>query len=161
VDTQKMVIELNGEQEMVEFGGKFSSILGRREEPIIILLSGDLGAGKTTLCRGLLQGLGHSGTVKSPTYTLVESYDLALGRVLHVDLYRLLDPQELEHMGFADYVQESKLCLIEWPENGLGYLPNSHLMIKITLSEIGRCVTLAANNLYGEALINEVASFGP
>lgn len=157
-DGISLALELNGEQAMVDFGQRLSSFIDRQKESILIMLSGDLGAGKTTLCRGLLMGLGHKGAVKSPTYTLIEAYELPFGRVLHVDLYRLVDPQELEHMGFTDYLEDSQLCLVEWPENGSGYLPNFELMIKIRLSEAGRYVTLASNSLYGKSILENLCA---
>jgi len=158
LDSNNLILEINGESAMIELGARLSSIINDLGSPMLIMLSGDLGAGKTTISRGLIQGLGYNRPVKSPTYTLVESYELAIGRVLHVDLYRLVDPQELEHLGFADYLEASQLCLIEWPENGLGYLPEPELMIKIKLSEVGRYVTLASSALSGKALIEELGS---
>ena len=142
--------ELPDEQAMVRFGG---SIAGLIRAPLIISLQGDLGAGKTTLSRGILQGLGHSGAVKSPTYTLVEPYKLALGVVYHFDLYRLVDAEELEYMGFADYLADGQLCLIEWPERGQGFLPTADIAIEIRQLGDGRCVTLCANSALGEQLI--------
>ena len=112
-----------------------------------------MGAGITTLSRGILQGLGHSGAVKSPTYTLVEPYRLALGAVYHFDLYRLVDAEELEYMGFADYLADGRLCLIEWPERGQGFLPTVDIAIEIRQLGDGRCVTLCANSALGEQLI--------
>ena len=145
-----MRFELPDEQAMVRFGG---SIAGLIRAPLIISLQGDLGAGKTTLSRGILQGLGHSGAVKSPTYTLVEPYRLALGGVYHFDLYRLVDAEELEYMGFADYLADGQLCLIEWPERGQGFLPTVDIAIEIRQLGDGRCVTLCANSALGEQLI--------
>lgn len=147
------VIELPDEQAMVQFGGSIARLIRDR---LIITLQGDLGAGKTTLSRGILQGLGHSGAVKSPTYTLVEPYQLALGAVYHFDLYRLVDAEELEYMGFADYLADAQLCLIEWPEQGQGFLPMADIAIEISQPGAGRCVTLCANSAVGQQLISQL-----
>ena len=122
----------------------------------VTVIGGYLGAGKTTLSRGLLQGLGHCGSVKSPTYTLVEPYQLPVGSVFHFDLYRIVDAEELEYMGFAEYLAEAKLCLIEWPERGQGFLPQADIAVEISQSGEGRCVTLDAYSLYGEQLLDQL-----
>lgn len=117
----------------------------------VIFLSGGLGAGKTTLCRGLLRGLGYDGAVKSPTFTLVEPYELERGSVYHFDLYRLAHPDELDYLGAEDYFAAEALCLIEWPERGAGFLPTPDLELTLTVtSEASRQMQLRAQTLKGE-----------
>jgi tRNA threonylcarbamoyladenosine biosynthesis protein TsaE len=89
----------------------------------IVTLVGELGAGKSTFARGALRALGVTGAIKSPSYTLLETYDLPAVNVVHLDLYRLKDPDELEHLGLADYHAPGQLWFIEWPQNGAGRLP--------------------------------------
>jgi tRNA threonylcarbamoyladenosine biosynthesis protein TsaE len=106
-----------------------------------IYLTGDLGAGKTTLARGILRGYGHEGAVKSPTYTLVEPYEFSRYNIYHFDLYRLSDPEEVEFLGVSDYLDGSNLCLIEWPDRGGSLLPPADLMIELAIEGRGRRVT--------------------
>ena len=153
----KLVIELPDEQAMVQFGGSIASLI---QEQLVITLQGDLGAGKTTLSRGVLQGLGHRGNVKSPTYTLVEPYELEVGAVYHFDLYRMVDPEELEYMGFADYLLDAALCLIEWPERGEGFIPLADISISIGEANNGRCVTLQGHSNVGRQLVEQLVESG-
>lgn len=111
-----------------------------------IHLSGELGAGKTTLTRGLLRALGHQGSVKSPTYTLIESYELSSRTVHHLDLYRLADPEELEFMGLRDIVDQPDLFVVEWPEQGAGWLPHAHLEIELSYDKNARIARLKVCN---------------
>ena len=105
-------------------------------------LGGPLGAGKTTLVRGLLRAMGYKGAVKSPTYGLVESYEVANLEVAHFDLYRLADPDELEFIGFADYMRDGNLCLIEWPDKGGKWTAGLDFMITLTPQDGGRKINI-------------------
>lgn len=122
---------------------------------IIVYLAGDLGAGKTTLSRGFVQGMGHKGHVKSPTYTLVEPYDLAPWQVYHFDLYRLSDPEELEYMGIRDYFNANCCCFIEWPEKGAGLLAKADVLINIAYVDEQRNITLIAETDLGNELLSK------
>ena len=107
-----------------------------------IHLLGGLGAGKTTLVRGLLHALGYRGTVRSPTYTLMEPYPLAQRHILHFDLYRLMDPEELEFLGAREMSDAQTLWLVEWPERGAGWLPRPDVRLILTDWDAGRNLEL-------------------
>lgn len=134
-------LTLRDEAHTVALGSWLAAVL---TPGMLVFLQGDLGAGKTTLCRGLMGGLGHTGAVKSPTYTLVEPYDNTDPPVYHFDLYRLDDPTELDGIGLRDYLDSDHLCLVEWPERGDGVLPPADLIITITQVNPGRQADLKA-----------------
>jgi len=142
--------EVFGEEAMVAFG---QSLAEHLKKGAVVYLDGDLGMGKTTLVRGLLQGLGYVGPVKSPTYTLVEPYEVAGLEIYHFDLYRLGDPEELEYMGIRDYFGGNSLSLIEWAELGAGVLPAADIIVRLSLIRQGRYVEIKANSSHGEALL--------
>ncbi len=97
--------------------------------PSCVYLNADMGAGKTTLTKSIIAGLGYSGPVTSPTYNLIQEYPVANGIVYHMDLYRLQDPEELEFLALEDLWSEQSIFLVEWPQNGIGFLaPASHII---------------------------------
>lgn len=117
-----------------------------------ITLSGQLGSGKTTLTRGILRALGHSGAVKSPTYTLVESYEFAQFTVHHFDLYRVSDPEELELLGIRDFFDQQSVCLIEWPERGANFLPPADVILELQVAEKSRYLVYHSASKKGDRL---------
>lgn len=123
----------------------------------VVFLTGDLGAGKTTFTRGALRALGHVGSVKSPTYTLCEPYDLSnAGQLCHLDLYRLSNPEELEFLGIRDYVASGAVLLIEWPSKGEGWLPIPDLQVALRESGDGRELKIDALTADGEAVLSSM-----
>jgi len=142
--------ELATEAELVALGRQLAPVLA---DVCLIGFSGDLGAGKTTLVRGLLQALGHEGAVTSPTFTIVEPYTLGPRSIFHFDLYRLQDPQELEDIGWREYFQPGRLCLVEWPEKAHGLLPVADIDVMIQKLNTGRRVVLNSQTLAGDAVI--------
>lgn len=132
------------EEQMLAFAAEFAANLSAGD---VVYLEGDLGAGKTTTVRGILRYFGYEGNVKSPTYTLVEPYDIMLNdqpvTLYHFDLYRLGEPEELEYMGGRDYFADNTLCLIEWPKKAEGYLPAADKWLKIEHNGKGRNIDLS------------------
>jgi tRNA threonylcarbamoyladenosine biosynthesis protein TsaE len=149
---------LEDEQATVKVGSQLAMAMNESstQRGLIVFLNGDLGAGKTTLTRGFVRQIGHKGNVKSPTYTLVEPYELPPWRVFHFDLYRLSDPEELEYMGIRDYFATGCCCFIEWPEKGEGLLAQPDLSIELVYKDEQRAITLTALNEHGLEILSSV-----
>ena len=142
-----------GEDDMKALGAR---LIKACKSAGVITLSGDLGTGKTTLVRGALQSCGITSGVRSPTYTLVEYYDLPGLSVAHFDLYRLSDPEELEYLGYRDYLQSDTLCFIEWPERAGGYLEQVGMDIRLQYQQECREVEFRPVTPWGHQLLSRL-----
>ena len=155
---KKIDIFLKDEAATVAVGNSLARAVlsNSKQEALVVYLYGDLGAGKTTLTRGFVRGMGHQGNVKSPTYTLVEPYELSSWRVFHFDLYRLSDAEELEYMGIRDYFNDNCCCFIEWPEKGRGFLAKADLVVTLRYQGEQRIIALLAESAYGEKILSQL-----
>jgi tRNA threonylcarbamoyladenosine biosynthesis protein TsaE len=142
-----MIQQFTDENETLSFGASFAEIL---HPGLIVFLKGDLGAGKTTLARGILRGMGYTHIVKSPTYNLVEIYKISKLNCYHFDFYRFNDPVEWEEAGFREYFNASAICLVEWPEKVGSLLPISDLQIVLRVIESGRNIEVHAGTEAGK-----------
>lgn len=148
--TKGQTLQIAGPEEMLALGERLAAGLRHGQ---LVFLYGDLGSGKTTLVRGILRGLGYPGPVKSPTYTLVESYESLSLPVSHFDLYRLDDPRELEALAIRDQLDGQRICLVEWPERGAGVLPPADCRIFIVFAGPNeRSVSLSCETELGQSL---------
>jgi tRNA threonylcarbamoyladenosine biosynthesis protein TsaE len=149
-----LVIQAATPDETRAIGGRLAGALldAPRDQPFLITLSGDLGAGKTTLVGGFLAALGHAGPARSPTYTLIEPYRLAGREIHHCDLYRLRHPDELEDLGLRDLATPGAVLLVEWPERAEGRLGTPDLELKLAYAGDGRSCELAARSPAGQGL---------
>ncbi len=146
-------LEIAGESAQEALGAALAAAL---PGGCVIYLTGNLGAGKTTLARGFIRALGHEGAVKSPTYTLLEPYELPGWSCYHLDLYRLADPEELEYLGIRDLLRAEAVLLVEWPERGEGALPPPDLAIEIAHDGERRQVRVSARSQVGTRLLRAV-----
>jgi tRNA threonylcarbamoyladenosine biosynthesis protein TsaE len=142
------------EAAMQALAGRLAGALGEVRR---LYLHGPLGAGKTTFVRGLLRALGFSGAVKSPTFTLVEPYNLRPFTLYHFDLYRLKDPEELEFLGARDYFDGRDLCVVEWAEKAAGLLPAPDLDVTLEVVDTGRLVQMTARSSAGADCLKRLA----
>lgn len=155
VQLNPMQVQLNNEEAQVAFGEALGRILQGRG---LVYLEGELGAGKTTLTRGILRAYGHLGAVKSPTYTLVEPYELGAQRIYHLDLYRLSDPEELEFIGGRDVLADDALSIVEWPSRGEGWLPAPDIRLTLEVVAQGRLASLTAGSEQGRQMLTSLES---
>jgi len=171
---EELKYAIKDESAMMDFAAIFADCLSANKtsnmaKGQVIFLEGDLGAGKTTFVRGFLRKLGYNGAVKSPTFTLVESYSIAKQgvkqevkqdteqfNIFHFDLYRLSDPEELDYMGIEDYFDGEAIVLIEWPAKGQGFLPDADLIFKIAYLGKGREIVLSSQTDKGKQLMTSI-----
>ena len=144
----QITCEFSEEKSMVEFAARLARLV---RTPLVFGFRGELGVGKTTLIRAMLRALQVQGLIKSPTFSLVESYVLPAGssKVHHFDLYRVTSPFELDEMGFRDYFTSDALCCIEWPERALSYSLCSDVTFQLQFAGQGRLLHLSATTLAG------------
>ena len=149
-----MKLKLRGEPAQEALGRHLAGLL---RPPLILYLEGDLGTGKTTLTRGILRGLGHRGPVRSPTFTLLEPYDLDRWRLFHLDLYRLVDPEELDYLGLRDLLDQDSVLIVEWPQRGGLDLPQPDLEIRLAYQADARVLEFVPHSPAGSALVAALA----
>jgi tRNA threonylcarbamoyladenosine biosynthesis protein TsaE len=159
-------IRLASEQETIALGQALAEALKSHcklahnaTRSLMIYLHGDLGAGKSTLARALLRALGVQGAIKSPTYALLETYDTALGLVLHLDLYRLSEPYELAYLGADELFADAVLSLVEWPEKAIGALPAPDLRLHLEHATEGRSAEISAVSPTGQQFLADLTAF--
>jgi tRNA threonylcarbamoyladenosine biosynthesis protein TsaE len=145
-----VVVHTRSAEETEDFGAKLARARpGQTDFLAVVYLTGDLGAGKTTLTRGFLRALGVVGTVRSPTYTLLEVYELKELTAVHLDLYRLSDPAELDNLGLREWAGVGHLWLIEWPERGNDRLPLADLLVRLTAGSVAHDIEVSGMSSRG------------
>ena len=155
MDKYDFQVNVCNETETLVLGRKIADVI---DFPIIITLVGDLGAGKTTLTRGMLGQLGHLGHVKSPTFSIVEMYEILSLRIAHFDMYRITDEQELEFFGFKEYFDTTDLIVIEWPNRISGLDFSIDIEITITIKNNSRDLTLTSRSDSGSLVLKKLKS---
>jgi tRNA threonylcarbamoyladenosine biosynthesis protein TsaE len=151
---RECIFDIHDEFQQLKFGETLARSVDNKS--CVIFLQGDLGAGKTTLVRGFLRGMGVSEKVKSPTYTLVEVYEFADIKVLHIDLYRLKNPEEITALSLRDYMGEKTIFIIEWPEKASEKLPRPDLVCKLSVHHDGRRLNFTAMTSHGDEILQKM-----
>jgi tRNA threonylcarbamoyladenosine biosynthesis protein TsaE len=154
--SHNITLNLPDEAATLDLGSHLAQLL---QLGTTIYLYGDLGAGKTTLVRGLLHAAGHQGKVKSPTYTLVEPYELTNKMFYHFDLYRFNDEEEWEAAGFRDYFNQHTICLVEWPEKAGSLIPHADIEIHLAPEAMGRIIDLKSNTEIGTQCLKRLSAY--
>ncbi|MET0280163.1 MAG: tRNA (adenosine(37)-N6)-threonylcarbamoyltransferase complex ATPase subunit type 1 TsaE [Steroidobacteraceae bacterium] len=150
---------LADEAATLDFAAQLARALPAGAAPLVLHLHGELGAGKTTLARGMLRALGETGPVRSPTYALLSEYMPPGGRVVHLDLYRLAGADELLALGLGDYLPDSRLWLVEWPDRAGGAgLPAADASVRIEVDASGRRVLLVPHTAVGQRWVTRVCA---
>ena len=147
-------VYLADEQASLEVAGELADLVSA---PLVVYLIGDLGTGKTFFTRGVLQALGYQGAVKSPTYTLVETYEFSQFHIQHFDLYRIADAEELSYIGLDTYFGNNSIVLIEWPMRGMGVLPPADLSLNFSYHKTGRELIVTAQSPRGQQILDNLA----
>jgi len=160
----KLVLQLHQEAQTIALGAALAEALRAMSEAIdakglAIGLAGDLGSGKTTIVRALLRHLGVSGPVKSPTFALLEPYDVSRLHLYHFDFYRFKNPREFVESGFSEFFRPGNVCLVEWPERAGEYLPPADLNIRLKLLEVGRSAAIDADTEMGEQCLHQLRTY--
>lgn len=151
--TEVREIFLADENDTLKLGERFAQLIS---PPLIIWLEGDLGAGKTTFTRGLLNALGYNGAVKSPTYNIVETYPFKSFNLHHFDLYRFQNPEEWLDAGLDELITADSIILIEWPQLGGDLAPPADIILNITINSSGRTVQINAVTTNGTKTLNKI-----
>lgn len=159
--TTSLQIELLEEADTTAVAQQFAKLLA--EEPMLsrgmmVYLEGDLGAGKSFFCRALIQTFLPNQRVKSPTYTLLETYEAPVATLLHFDLYRLSDPEELEFLGVRDLLMPPYVALVEWPSKGEGHIAEADILLRLEVGTVGRTLMISALNVDAQNFVNKLTS---
>jgi tRNA threonylcarbamoyladenosine biosynthesis protein TsaE len=153
-DQPAWVETVRNEEAVAVLAGKFAVSV---ETPVVIYLRGDLGAGKTTFARAYIQSLGFSGYVKSPSYGLLETYEAGGQKILHLDLYRIEDPEELEYLALRDLFDDESVLLVEWPDHGKHHLPEPDLVLEFGEKSEIRFVSCQVHSERGQRLADKTS----